>query len=148
MIDNMDVDRILTERITVQSLPPHHSQLIHKLIAEATSEMKAIIREQRDLQYVKIWSENKTVELQKMLEKKTIEPATPTYIAIKQLSDAATHFLAEYRVSDRSIEEQVCEVCGDGSEALTSCDLCGKCCCPSCFGSSGLCLTCQAIPEY
>ena len=99
MIDNVDVDRIITERITIQSLPLHDSQLIHKLIAEATSEMKVIIREHRDLQYVKIWSENKTVELQKMLEKETIEPATPAYIAIKQLSDAATHFLAEYRAN-------------------------------------------------
>jgi hypothetical protein len=102
MIDNVDVDRIITERITVQSLPLHHSQLLHKLIAEATSEMKAIIREQRDLQHVKIWSENKTVEVYKLLERETIEPATPAYIAIKQLSDAATHFLAEYRANKRA----------------------------------------------
>jgi hypothetical protein len=99
MIDNVDVDRIITERITIQSLPLHHSQLIHKLIAEAMSEMKAIIREQRDLQYVKIWSENKTVEVYELLERETIEPATPAYIAIKQLSDAAIHFLAEYRAN-------------------------------------------------
>ena len=102
MTDNVDVDRIITERITVQSIPLHHFQLLHKLIAKATSEMKAMIREQRDLQYVKIWSENKTVELQNILEKETIEPATPTYIAIKQLSDAATHFLAEYRAKKRA----------------------------------------------
>jgi hypothetical protein len=99
MIDNVDVDRIITERITIQSLPLHHSQLIHKLIAETMSEMKAIIREQRDLQYVKIWSENKTVEVYELLERETIEPATPAYIAIKQLSDAAIHFLAEYRAN-------------------------------------------------
>jgi hypothetical protein len=102
MIDNVDVDQIITERITIQSLLLPHSQLLHKLIAEATSEMKAIIREQRDLQYVKIWSKNKTVQLQKILEKETIEPATPTYIAIKQLSDVATHFLAEYRATKRA----------------------------------------------
>ena len=95
----LDVERIITERITIQLLPLHHSQLIHKLIAEATSEMKAMIREQRDLHYVKIWSENKTVELQKMLEKEKIEPATPAYKTIKQISDAATHFVAEYRVT-------------------------------------------------
>jgi len=45
-------------------------------------------------------------------------------------------------------EEPVCEVCGVLSEELTSCDLCGKLCCPSCLRSSGLCPTCQAIPEY
>ena len=99
MIENVDVDRIITERITVHSLPLHHSQLLHKLIAEAANEMKAMIREQRDLLYVKIWLENKTVELQNILEKEPIEPATPAYIVIKQLSDAATHFLAEYRAS-------------------------------------------------
>ena len=64
--------------------------------------MKTIIREQRDLQYAKIWSENKTVELQKMLEKETIESATFVNIAIKQLSDAAMHFLAKYRANKRA----------------------------------------------
>jgi len=103
MIDNVDVDRIITERITVHSLSLPHSQLLHKLIAEATSEMKAMMREYRDLQYVKSWLENKTVELQKLLDKETIEPATPAYIAIKQLSDTATHFLAEYRANSQLV---------------------------------------------
>ena len=58
MIDNLDVDRIITERITLQ-----HSRLIHRLIEEAANEMKDIINENRDLQYVKIWSNKKTKEL-------------------------------------------------------------------------------------
>jgi hypothetical protein len=99
MIDNVDVDRIITERIMLKSLPLPHSRLIHKLIAEATSEMKAIIRENRDMQYVKMWLKNKTVDLYEMLEKETIEPATLAYIAIKQISDAAMHFVAEYRAT-------------------------------------------------
>ena len=99
MIVNANVDRLITERITVQSLPLHHSQLIHKLIAEATSEMKAIIRAQRDLQYVKIWSKNKIIALQKLVVKEIIKPTTAEYIVIKQLSDAAMHFLAQYRAN-------------------------------------------------
>ena len=97
MIDNVDVDRIITERIMPKSLPLPHSRLIHKLIAEATSEMKAIIRENRDMKYVKMWLMNKTADVYKMLEKETIEPATQAYIAIKQISDAAMHFVVEYR---------------------------------------------------
>ena len=98
-MDSLDVERIITERITHKSLLLSHSRLIHKLIAEVKSEMKAIIRENRDMKYVENWSENKTIELYKLLEKEKIEPATPAYIAIKQLSDAATHFVAEYRVN-------------------------------------------------
>jgi hypothetical protein len=98
MIDSLDVERIITERITLESLPLPHSRLIHKLIAETTSEMKAIMRDNRDMQYVKNWSKNKTVDVYNMLEEETIEPATPAYIAIKQISDAALHFVAEYRV--------------------------------------------------
>ena len=94
MIDNLDVDRIITERITLQ-----HSRLIHKLIEEAANEMKDIINENRDLQYVKIWSNKKTKELNKILENEKIEPATPVYITIKQISDAAAHFLAECRAN-------------------------------------------------
>ena len=94
MIDNLDVDRIITERITLQ-----HSPLIHKLIEEAANEMKEIINENRDLQYVKIWSKKKTKDLNKILENEKIEPATPMYITIKQISDAATHFLAECRAN-------------------------------------------------
>jgi len=94
MIDNLDVDRIITERITLQ-----HSRLIHKLIEEAVNEMKDIINENRDLQYVKIWSKKKTKELNKILENEKIEPATPMYITIKQISDAAAHFLAECRAN-------------------------------------------------
>ena len=95
MIDNLDVDRIITERITLQ-----HSRLIHRLIEEVASEMKEIINENRDLQYVKIWSEKKTKDLNKILEDEKIEPATPVYITIKQISDAAAHFLAECRANN------------------------------------------------
>ncbi len=94
MIDNLDVDRIITERITLQ-----HSRLIHRLIEETANEMKEIINENRDLQYVKIWSNKKTKELNKILENEKIEPATPVYITIKQISDAAAHFLAECRAN-------------------------------------------------
>ena len=94
MIDNLDVDRIITERITLR-----HSRLIHKLIEEAANEMKEIINENRDLQYVKIWSEKKTKDLNKILENEKIEPATPVYITIKQISDAAKHFLVECRAN-------------------------------------------------
>jgi hypothetical protein len=45
-------------------------------------------------------------------------------------------------------EEHICEVCGDVSAELTSCDLCDKSCCSSCLRSSGLCAACQEIPEY
>jgi len=99
MIDNLDVDRIITERITLKSIPLHHSRLIHKLIEEEANEMKEIINENRDLQYVKIWSEKKTNDLNKILENEKIEPATPAHITIKQISDAAAHFLAEYRAN-------------------------------------------------
>ncbi len=94
MIDNLDVDRIITERITLQ-----HSRLIRKLIEEVANEMKDIINENRDLQYVKIWSKKKTKDLNKILENEKIEPATPVYITIKQISDAAAHFLAECRAN-------------------------------------------------
>ncbi len=94
MIDNLDVDRIITERITLQ-----HSRLIRTLIEEVANEMKDIINENRDLQYVKIWSEKKTKDLNIILENGKIEPATPAYITIKQISDAAAHFLAECRAN-------------------------------------------------
>ena len=94
MIDNLDVDKIIAERITLQ-----HSPLIHKLIEEAANEMKEIINENRDLQYVNIWSKKKTNDLNKILENEKIEPATPAHITIKQISDAAAHFLAEYRAN-------------------------------------------------
>ena len=74
--------------------------MIHKLIEEAANEMREIINENRDLQYVTIWSEKKTNDLNKILKNDKIEPATPVYITIKQISDAATHFLAEYRVNN------------------------------------------------
>ena len=66
MIDGLDVDRIITERITLKSIPPHHSRLIHKFIEEAVNEMKEIIGENRDLQYVQIWSEKKTNDLNRI----------------------------------------------------------------------------------
>jgi hypothetical protein len=94
MIDNLDVDRIIKERITLQ-----HSRLTNKLIEEVANEMKDIINENRDLQYVKIWSEKKAKDLNKILENEKIEPATPTYITIKQISDAAAHFHAECRAN-------------------------------------------------
>ncbi len=94
MIDNLDVDRIITERITLQ-----HSRLTNRLIEEAANETKEIINENRDLQYVKIWSNKKTKDLNKILENEKIEPATPMYITIKQISDAAAHFLAECRAN-------------------------------------------------
>jgi hypothetical protein len=99
MIDNVDVDRIITERIMLKSIPLPHSRLIHKIIAEVTSEMKAIIRENRDMKFVKMWLKNMTIDIYEMLGKETIEPATQAYIAIKQISDAAMHFVAEYRAT-------------------------------------------------
>jgi len=98
MVDNVDVDKITTERITLQ-----HSRLIHKLIEEAANEMKEIINENRDLQYVTIWVKKKTHDLNKIVENEKIEPATPAYMTIKQISDAAAHFLAEYRANKRVI---------------------------------------------
>jgi hypothetical protein len=59
--------------------------------------MKNIIREQMEMPYVESWLENKTRSLHELLEKEKIVPATPAYITIKQVSDAATHFVAEYR---------------------------------------------------
>ena len=94
MIDNLDVDRIIIERITVQ-----HSRLIQKLIEEAANEMKEIINENRDLQYVTIWVKKKTHDLNKIVENEKIEPTTPSHKTIKQISDAAAHFLAEYRAN-------------------------------------------------
>jgi len=99
MIDSLDVDRMITERITLKSIPQPHSRLIHKFIEEVANEMKEIIREKRDMQYVKIWSEKKINDLYQILEKEHIEPSTPAYIAIKQISDAAAHFVAEYRTN-------------------------------------------------
>jgi hypothetical protein len=96
MIDSSDVDRIITERITLQ-----HSRVLHKLIEEAANEMKDIINENRDLQYVTIWVKKKTNDLNNILENEKIEPATPVYITIRQISDAAAHFLAEYRANRR-----------------------------------------------
>lgn len=94
MVDNVDVDRLITERITIQ-----HSRLIQKLIEEAANEMKDIIKENKDLQYVTIWVKKKTNDLNTILEKEKIEPATPAHKTIKQISDAAAHFLAEYRAN-------------------------------------------------
>ena len=99
MMDSLDVDRIMAERITLRLISQHHSRLIHQLIEETVNEMKEIIRENRDLQYVKIWSEKKTDDMNETLEKEKIEPATPAYITIKQISDAAMHFVAEYRAT-------------------------------------------------
>jgi hypothetical protein len=83
MIDNLDVDRIITERITLKSIHLHHSRLSHKFIEEVANEMKEIINENRDLQYVKIWSEEKINDLNKILENEKIEPATPAHRTIK-----------------------------------------------------------------
>jgi hypothetical protein len=94
MTDSLDVDKLITERITLQ-----HSRLIHKFIEEVANEMKEIINENRDLQYVKIWSEKKINDLNKILEKEKIEPATPAHRTIKQISYAAAHFVAEYRAN-------------------------------------------------
>jgi len=101
MIEGVDVDRLIAERVPRKSLPLQHAPLIQKVIEEAVQDMKAILRENRDLQYVKIWSENKTKALNTMLETENIEPATPAYITIKQISDAAMHFTAEYRAHQR-----------------------------------------------
>ncbi len=78
-------------------MPLQHARLIHKVLEEAVTEMKDMIREKRDLQYVKTWSEKKTKDVTTMLETEHMEPATPAYTAMKQLSDAATHFSADYR---------------------------------------------------
>jgi hypothetical protein len=43
--------------------------------------------------------EKKTNDLNNVLENDKIEPATPVHITIKQISDAAKHFLAEYRAN-------------------------------------------------
>jgi hypothetical protein len=99
MMDSLDVDRIIVERITIQSIYLLHSRLIHKVIDETTNEMKEIIRENRELQSVEIWLTNKTNYLHIILENEQIEPASPAYITIKQISDAATHFVAEYRAN-------------------------------------------------
>jgi hypothetical protein len=99
MIDSLEVDRIITERITLKSISLHHSPLVHKLVEEAVNEMNEIIRDNRDMQYAENWLEKKTKDLNKILEKEKIEPATPVYITIKQINDAATHFVAEYRVN-------------------------------------------------
>jgi len=96
MIDSSDVDRIITERITLQ-----HSRVLNTLIEEAANEMKDIINENRDLQYVTIWVKKKTNDLNDILENEKIEPATPVYITIRQITDAAAHFLAEYRANRR-----------------------------------------------
>ena len=96
-MDDEDVDRIISERITIQSRYRRHSRLIHEAIEETATEMKDIVREQRAMPYVESWLENKTRSLHVLLE---IVPATPD-ITIKQVSDAATHFVAEYRAKGR-----------------------------------------------
>ena len=98
-MDNVDVDRIIIERITIKSSYLLHTRLIHKVIDEITNEMKEIIRENRDLQYVEIWLDKKTKYLDLILENEKIEPASPAYITIKQISDAVTHFVSEYRAN-------------------------------------------------
>ena len=104
-MDDEDADRIIIERITIQPRYRLHSRLIHEAIEETSTEMKAIIREQRAMQYVENWLENKTQSLHLLLENAEIEPATPAYITIKQISDAATHFVAEYRAK-KGVEPQ------------------------------------------
>lgn len=96
-MDDEEADRIISERITIQSRYRRHSRLIQKAIEDTATEMKVIIREQRAMPYVESWLENKTQALHCLLENAEIEPATPAYITIKQISDAATHFVAEYR---------------------------------------------------
>ena len=98
-MDNVDVDRIIIERITIKSSYLLHTRLIHKVIDEITNEMKEIIRENRKLQSVEIWLTHKTNYLHIILKYEKIEPASPAYITIKQISDAATHFVAEYRAN-------------------------------------------------
>ena len=98
-MDNVDVDRIIIERITRKSIYLLHTRLIHKVVDETTNEMKEIIRENRELQYVEIWLTNKTNYLHIILENEKIEPASPAYLTIKQINDAATHFVAEYRAN-------------------------------------------------
>ena len=97
MLDGVDVDRIITERLTRQPMPLQHARLIQKVLEEAVAEMKDMIREKRDLQYAKTWSEKKTKDVATLLETEHMEPATPAYTTMKQLSDAATHFSADYR---------------------------------------------------
>jgi len=43
----------------------------------------------------------------------------------------------------REREEARCEVCGEASDDLESSGLCGRACCPSCLGMSGLCPECE-----
>ena len=81
-------------------MPLRHAQLIQKVLEEAVTEMKDMIREKRDLQYVKTWSEKKTKDVTTILETEHMEPATPAYTTMKQISDAATHFIADYRANN------------------------------------------------
>ena len=98
MTGPLNVERIINERITQRTnIPPQYSQLIHTLKKETADEMKEIIRENRDLQDVRIWLKKKTKDLNRILETKRIKPATPAYKTIRQIEDAATHFVAEYR---------------------------------------------------
>jgi len=102
MIDNLDVERIMNERIMEKTkVPTQCSRLIHHLKDETADEMKDIIRENRDLQYVKIWLQKKTKDLNKILKNEKIEPVTPAYITIRQIGDAAAHFVALYRANKK-----------------------------------------------
>ena len=51
--------------------------------------------------------EKKTNDLNKILENDRIELATPAYITIKQISDAAAHFPVERR-ADKSVKINSC----------------------------------------
>ena len=98
-MDNLDVESILNERITQKTnVPPQLSRLIHKLKDETMDEIKEIIRENRDMQYSRRWGQKKTLSLIKILETERIKPTTPVYITIKQIGDAAAHFIAEDNV--------------------------------------------------
>ena len=102
MTGPVDVERIMKERITQRTnIPPQHSQLIHDLKMKTMDEMKEIIRENWDLQDVRIWLQKKTKDLNEILETKRIKPATPVYKTIKQIGDAAAHFVAEHRADKK-----------------------------------------------
>ena len=102
MTETADIERIMNERSTQRTnVPAQHSQLIQKLKDETTDEMKEILKENSDLQDVRTWLHKKTKYLNRILETERIKPATSAYIIIKQIGDAAAHFVAEYRANKK-----------------------------------------------
>jgi len=101
-MDASDVKRLLIERVTpVTQASPQYARLIHQLTAETADEMRTFLREKKDLQQVERWLLEKTMALNTILERERVTPATPAYRLIRQVEDAAAHFVAEYRASEQ-----------------------------------------------